>query len=73
MYLFQQLLPVLAFANQNLDTSNALFKRLLVRKGILQNAVMRYLDFAWDACQLRIADELIDYYLALEEGIIPNV
>jgi 4-hydroxy-tetrahydrodipicolinate synthase len=69
VHLFRQLLPVLAFANQDLGTSIAFFKRLLVRKGIFQNAVMRYLDFAWDAYQLRIADELIDYYLELERAI----
>jgi 4-hydroxy-tetrahydrodipicolinate synthase len=39
--LFRQLLPVLAFSNQELYQSIAFFKRLLVRKGLLRSAAMR--------------------------------
>ena len=64
--LFRRLLPVLAFTNQELATSIAFFKRLLVRKGIFASAAMRMPGFEWDRYNARIADELIDWYLELE-------
>jgi dihydrodipicolinate synthase/N-acetylneuraminate lyase len=63
---FRRLLPILAFANQELFTSIALFKRLLWRKGIFATAQLRSPGYRWDDHNLRIADELIDHYLALE-------
>lgn len=64
--LFRQLLPVLAFSNQDLVTSVAFFKRLLRRKGIFATEALRLPGFTWDAWNRRIADELIDLYLSLE-------
>lgn len=64
--LFRQLLPVLSFANQELATSVAFFKRLLVRKKIFAHEAMRLPGFTWDAYNRRIADELIELYLQLE-------
>jgi 4-hydroxy-tetrahydrodipicolinate synthase len=64
--LFRELLPVLVFSNQELLQSIAFFKRLMVRKKMLRCATMRAQGFAWDDYNSRIADELIEYYLALE-------
>ena len=69
LQLFRRLLPVLTFSNQDLGTSIAFFKRLLVKKGIFQNATVRNPDCALDSYQLRVADELINYYLDLEKAI----
>ncbi|MBI5280526.1 MAG: dihydrodipicolinate synthase family protein [Candidatus Solibacter usitatus] len=66
--LFRRLLPVLAYSNQELRTSIAFFKRLLVRKGIFKTGAMRGQPFMWDAHNERIAEELIDLYLDLERG-----
>lgn len=67
--LFRRLLPVLAFSNQDLRTSIAFFKRLLVRLGIFETALMRDPGFEWDAFNQRIADELIDLYLEIEASL----
>ena len=67
--LFRQLLPVLAFSNQELYQSIAFFKRLLARKGLLRSAAMRAPGFEWDRFNARIADELIAYYLELEARV----
>jgi len=67
--IFQALLPVLAFTNQELTTSIAFFKRLLVRKGIFAYDGLRMPGFVWDDFNRRIADELIDHYLALEREV----
>lgn len=64
--IFRELLPVLAFSNQELFHSIAFFKRLLVKKGLLRCAKMRDPGYQWDRFNLRIADELIEYYLELE-------
>lgn len=66
--LFWKLLPILAFANQNLETSIAFFKRLLVAKGIFNTEVMRY-NYVFDSFQKRIADDLIAHYLEIESSI----
>jgi 4-hydroxy-tetrahydrodipicolinate synthase len=66
---FQTLLPVLAYTNQEIATSIAFFKRLLVRKGIFETARMRLGAFEWDRFNERIADELIEHYLALESEV----
>jgi 4-hydroxy-tetrahydrodipicolinate synthase len=67
--LFRQLLPVLAFTNQDLATSVAFFKRLLVRMGIFASASQRLPLAGWDATSERVAAELIDHYLALEAQV----
>jgi 4-hydroxy-tetrahydrodipicolinate synthase len=64
--LFRQLLPVVAYTNQEIVTSIAFFKRLLCRKGIFQTESLRWQGFQWDRFNSRIADELISHYLAIE-------
>jgi dihydrodipicolinate synthase/N-acetylneuraminate lyase len=64
--LFRKLQPVLCYSNQDLGTSIAFFKRLLVQKGIFNIAHIRLPGFEWDEYNSRIADELIDLYLDLE-------
>ncbi len=66
--LFYRLLPVLSFTNQEISISIAFFKRLLVRKGIFSGAKLRG-QFEWDVYNQRMADELIDRYLEIEEEI----
>lgn len=66
---FRRLSPVLAFSNQELAISVAFFKRLLVRRGVFSTEATR-IPFEWDPFRLRIADELIDYYLALEAEML---
>lgn len=68
--LFQELLPILAFTNQDLATSIAFFKRLLVHRGIFATPEMRLPGFEWDRFNLRIADELIDRYSRLEAALV---
>jgi 4-hydroxy-tetrahydrodipicolinate synthase len=68
--LFRQLLPILAFDNQEINISIAFFKRLLHKKGIFQFPAMRRTAFQWDEYNLRIAEELIDHYLRLEERVM---
>lgn len=71
---FRELLPVLSFANQEILTSIAFFKRLLVRKQIFTTPYLRLEGFAWDSYTKRIADELIDGYLELErDSMLANV
>ncbi len=65
---FQQLLPVLAFSNQDISTSVAFFKRLLVRKRIFASANQRMPLIGWDDVSERTARELIDHYLAREKA-----
>ncbi len=67
--LFRRLVPVPTFTNQEIGVSIAFFKRLLVRKGIFRTSVMRRPWAGWDEFNTRIADELIDLYVALENEI----
>ena len=69
VHLFRQLLPIVAFTNQELRLSIAFFKRLLVRKGIFATEAMRLTGFSWDGYSARIAEELMDWYLNLEAGV----
>ena len=57
------------FTNQEITTSIAFFKRLLVRKGLFQTDRVRVPGFQWDRFNRRIADELIEHYLALEQEV----
>ena len=68
--LFRQLLPVVAFTNQEIRLCIAFFKRLLVRKGIFTSETMRLPGFAWDGHSRRIADELIAHFLELEAQVM---
>lgn len=67
--LFRRLLPVLAYTNQEISTSIAFFKRLLVRRGIFATERMRAPGFTWDAYNTRITDELIELYLTLYDEV----
>jgi len=69
--IFNTLLPILAFTNQEIATSVAFFKRLLVCKGIFASGTMRLTGFAWDSYNLRIANELIEHYLTVESQTKP--
>ena len=57
--LFEQLLPVLAFANQHLDISVHFFKRLLHRQGIYATARVREPILPFDPVHEAVAEELI--------------
>lgn len=70
--LFRELLPVLAFANQEIRLCIGFFKRLLVEKRIFTAAHMRA-PFEWDEWNGRIAGELIGHYMALEEMLHHSV
>jgi 4-hydroxy-tetrahydrodipicolinate synthase len=70
--LFRRLLPVVAFTNQEIRVSIAFFKALLVRKGIFEGETMRWPGFSWDPHSRRIAEELIDLYLELEQELVPG-
>ncbi|MBZ0302388.1 MAG: dihydrodipicolinate synthase family protein [Anaerolineae bacterium] len=67
--LFQQLLPVLAFSNQHLDISVHFFKRLLHRQGLYATARVREPILPFDTYHTRIADELIERVIALEDRL----
>lgn len=67
--LFNQLLPVLAFSNQDLATSITFFKRLLYRKGIFTTDHVRLHPLAWDEFSDQISRELITTYLRIEKAI----
>lgn len=60
---FRELLPVVAFTNQEIALSIAFFKRFLVKRGVFATALMRRQGFEWDSYQLAIADELIAHCL----------
>ncbi len=67
--LFWRLLPVLAFTNQELDTSIRFFKRLLVSKGIFQTPVVRLQSPDFDTCSEHIAQELIAHVHEIESSL----
>ena len=63
--LFEQLLPVLAFANQHLDISVHFFKRLLYKQGIYSTARVREPILPFDPIHERVAEQLIEKTIAL--------
>jgi len=67
--LFHRLLPVLCFTNQRLDISIRFFKKLLKRKGIFRTDRLRMPCPVFDSCSNRIADELMELVIALEEEV----
>lgn len=67
--LFEKLLPVLSYTNQELLTSIAFFKRLLVRKNIFRTEDTRLGQFEWDEYNEKIAEYLIEKYLQLENEV----
>ena len=70
--LFERILPVLAFSNQNLDVSIQFFKRLLYAQGIYATPLTRNSAGELDKYQLRIADDLIKRVIALEKELRGN-
>lgn len=64
--LFRRLLPVLAFSNQHLDISVHFFKRLLHRQGVYGTDFARSPILPFDHYHEQVANELIDYVMALE-------
>ena len=64
--IFRELVPVLVFSNQELYHSIAFFKRMLARRSLIKSASLRSPGYSWDCYSMRVADELTDYYLALE-------
>ncbi len=58
--LFEQLLPVLAFANQHLDISVHFFKRLLHKQGIYATSRVREPILPFDEAHERTAEQLIE-------------
>jgi 4-hydroxy-tetrahydrodipicolinate synthase len=67
--LFNRLLPVLAFTNQQLDISIRYFKKLLKRKGIFETEHCRVESPPLDSYATRIADELVDRVLEIEKEL----
>ena len=67
--IFNRVQPVVGFTHQDLSVAIAFGKRLLVRKGIIATERTRFGDFQWDRYNGRVADELIDDYLDLEESV----
>ncbi|MCA9449748.1 MAG: dihydrodipicolinate synthase family protein, partial [Candidatus Omnitrophica bacterium] len=58
--LFDRILPILAFSNQNLDTSIRFFKRILHRKGIFATVKTRLESPEFDSYSEQIAEELVN-------------
>ncbi len=67
--LFRQIAPVLGFSNQHLDISIHFFKRLLHRQGIYATAAVREPILPFDQYHARIAEELIEQVIELENGL----
>ena len=65
--IFRELIPVLVFSNQELYHSIAFFKRMLARRKLIRTPNLRPPGYSWDRFSQRVADELTDYYIALEE------
>lgn len=70
--LFRRVLPILAFANQNLEISIHFFKRLLWRQGIYPTPLLRDPAGLLDEFQERIADELIELAMTLDAELAGN-
>lgn len=70
--LFRQVLPILAFANQNLELSIHFFKHLLWRQGIYPTPGLRSPATQPDEYQRRIMDELVELATALEADATPG-
>ena len=67
--LFHEILPVLAFSNQHLDTSIHFFKRLLWKQGIYPTPNVRQPILPFDEIHREIADELIQKVIFIENRI----
>lgn len=67
--LFHEILPVLAFSNQHLDTSIHFFKRLLWKQGIYPTPNVRQPILPFDEIHRKIADKLIQKVIFIEDKI----
>ncbi len=67
--LFHEILPVLAFSNQHLDTSIHFFKRLLWKQGIYPTPNVRQPILPFDEIHREIADNLIQKVIFIENRI----
>jgi dihydrodipicolinate synthase/N-acetylneuraminate lyase len=67
--LFDRLLPILGWQNQQIDISNQFLKRFAVRQGIFAGAAVRQPVVPFDAVHRRIADELIEDAVGLHTEI----
>jgi len=67
--LFNEILPVLAFSNQNLDISIHFFKRLLWKQGIYPTSNSRQPILPFDDMHVDLADSLIQKVLEVEKRI----
>jgi dihydrodipicolinate synthase/N-acetylneuraminate lyase len=67
--LFDRLLPILGWQNQQIDISNQFLKRFAVRQGIFAGAAVRQPVVPFDAVHRRIADELIEDAVVLHTEI----
>jgi len=68
--LFEKILPVLVFSNQNIDFSIQFFKSLLFRQGIYSTSYVREPHYNFDKIQNNIAQKYISRIIDLEEEII---
>jgi 4-hydroxy-tetrahydrodipicolinate synthase len=64
--LFNKILPVLAFSNQDIDISIHFFKRLLHEQGIYATSRVRQPIMPFDAIQEKIAMELVNHAILVE-------
>ena len=67
--LFERILPILAFSNQQLDISIRFFKRLLWRQGLYPTPNVREPLEPFDSYHIRIADELIERAIVIEASL----
>jgi dihydrodipicolinate synthase/N-acetylneuraminate lyase len=65
--LFNKIVPVLAFSNQHLDISIHFFKRLMFKQGIFSTPGIRFPILPFDGVHEKIADEMIELAIALEQ------
>ncbi|HUX42395.1 MAG TPA: dihydrodipicolinate synthase family protein [Rectinemataceae bacterium] len=68
--LFERILPVLAFSNQHLDISIRFWKRFLWRQGYYPTPAVREPLSPFDEIHLRIADELIERAMLIEDEVL---
>ena len=67
--LFNQTLPYLAWAHQHIDISIHFYKHYCYRRGLFSTVRDRDPILPFDEYHVRIANELIDHMIALEDGL----
>lgn len=66
---FEEILPILAVSNQDMELALHFFKRLLWRQGLYPTPDVRPPTYGFDAAQARIADEMIARAITLEDAL----